>query len=383
MKFLKVIFILNILYCYPIQIVYAKNDTLHSTQYILYNRNDENIITSNNEQSQIDPNIFTQWLSALLIIENTRHYDKEFSLSFNDFNTTFTSELGLGEYISVQDALFSILMNHDGSATSAAARHMAGSNQEFIRLLNKKAKNSGMKNTNFTNATGDREFNQYTTLEDLAILVHHALNNDIFNKILSMQEYTFTSNIQTHTLINEEYNLFENKNIYGVTKFQLADSLYGVVSAYKYDIKEYIYIALSDKLDNCIEDTKNIYTYTASSQHFITPLKKENVIGNISLGFYLKRNIPIVLQDNITILTNKETDLSTLSYEFTPNINSILIFPNSFIGTINIYKDDILIKSSSIHSSKLYISYELYFLILIEICTICFAFYKKHSNNAK
>lgn len=378
MKLRNIFLCIVILLYRPLQTISAKGDNLHSNQYILYNRNDESIISSKNGVSQIDPNIFTQWLSALLIIENTRHYDKEFSLGFNDFNTTFTSELGLGEYISVQDALFGILLTQDGSLANACGRHMAGSEQEFIRLLNKKAKSIGMKYTNFVNITGDREYDQYTTLQDLTILVHHAFQNNTFRKIISMEEYTFTTNYETHTLTNKGYNIFKNKNIYGTTEFQLSNSLYGIVSAYKEDNKEYLFVTLSDQENDCIEDTESIYTQTASSQHFIAPLKKENVIGNISLGLYLKRNIPIILQEDITILTNINIQLNELEYEFISNINPILILPNSNIGTVNIYKGNKLVKTSTITSSKLYISYGLYIVLAIVLCILCFVIYKKY-----
>ncbi len=381
MKHLKIFYILLVL-VYSFHPIMAKNIQLSSNQYILFNRNDENIITSSSPSTKVDPSIFTQWLSSLLIIENTRHFDKEFSLNLLDFQTYHESELKIGEVLNVQDALFAILLNHDGSATNAAARHMAGTNQEFIRLLNKKAKSIGMTHTNFTNVTGVIDYNQYTTLEDLAILVHYALNNDIFYKIISMKEYTFTTNIQKHSLINEGYNVFEEKNIYAVSEFHSSNSLYGIVSAYKHDNKEYIFISLSNQKKDCIEDTELIYAQTASSQHFITPLKKENIVGTISLGFYLKRNIPIILEDDITILINKEIALSSLTYEFIPTINPILIYPDTSVGIVKIYQNNEIIKTSKVYSSKLYLSYEVYIFIFSFISIIFIMIYvlKKRNN---
>lgn len=381
MKLKNTLLCITIIICSPLQIISAKDAIINSNLYILYNRNDESIIVSENEQYEIAPTIFTQWLSALLIIENTRHYDKEFSIGFNDYGTAFTSDLTVGEYITVQDALFGMLLGHDGSIANACGRHMAGSEQEFIRLLNQKAKSIGMQNTNFTNITGDSDFYQYTTLQDLAILIDYAFKNDTFKKIITMEEYTFTTNYGTHTFINQGYSLIKNENIYGTTEFQISNSLYGIVSAYEKDDKKYLFISLSNQQEDCINDTEVIYTQTSDSQQFLTPLRQDDKIASISLGFYLKRNIPVILQEDITILTDIETEFKDLEYEFISNSNPILILPNSTIGTVNIYQNDIVIKSIEIQSSRLYVSYELYGLFVAILFIICIIFYKGYSKN--
>ena len=61
--------------------------------------------------------------------------------------------------------------------------------QAFVELMNEKAKDLGMNNTHFMNATGLHNESHYTTVKDIGILLQYALKNQTFNDIFQSRSY--------------------------------------------------------------------------------------------------------------------------------------------------------------------------------------------------
>lgn len=72
----------------------------------------------------------------------------------------------------------------------AVAEHVAGSTEEFVSLMNEKAKLIGAKHTNYTNPHGLDTEENYCTAYDLAIITRYAIQNEEFNKIISTESIT-------------------------------------------------------------------------------------------------------------------------------------------------------------------------------------------------
>ena len=67
-------------------------------------------------------------------------------------------------------------------ATYALAERVAGTEEAFVNLMNKKAKALGLKNTNFKNCMGFDEENHYSTAYDMAIIAKELITHEqIFN----------------------------------------------------------------------------------------------------------------------------------------------------------------------------------------------------------
>lgn len=86
--------------------------------------------------------------------------------------------------MTVSDLLHLALMNSINSAAVALAEATAGSEQEFVTLMNRKAKEIGANNTLFANASGLPKGTQYTTASDLALIMKTALSYPLIREIL-------------------------------------------------------------------------------------------------------------------------------------------------------------------------------------------------------
>ncbi len=101
--------------------------------------------------------------------------------------------LKVDEKITVKNLLYLLLVDSSNDAAVALAEHIAGSENEFVRLMNEKAKALNLRNTHFANSTGlDKESN-YSTAYDLAKLTEHALGKPLLWNIMRVQNLDVSS----------------------------------------------------------------------------------------------------------------------------------------------------------------------------------------------
>jgi D-alanyl-D-alanine carboxypeptidase (penicillin-binding protein 5/6) len=96
-----------------------------------------------------------------------------------------------GETRTLHEMLIAIAVGSGNDASVAVGEYLAGSNDEFIKMMNEKAKEIGMKNTNFVNCHGLHDENHYTSAADMAKLAFYALSVPKFLDYTSIYEYDF------------------------------------------------------------------------------------------------------------------------------------------------------------------------------------------------
>jgi len=94
------------------------------------------------------------------------------------------------EKVKAKDALYGIMLPSGAESSIAIAEYISGSEDNFVKLMNEKAKELGMKNTHFTNVTGLHNNNHYTTVFDLSLLLDYALEDEIFRTIFTTERYS-------------------------------------------------------------------------------------------------------------------------------------------------------------------------------------------------
>ncbi len=129
------------------------------------------------------PASVTKVMTMLLIMEaieaGTLSYDDMISASANAASMGGSQVyLKEGEQFSVTDMLKSITMASANDACVAMAEHIAGSEEAFVAMMNDKAKQLGMVNTNFENTNGldDTVTNHYTSARDIALMSRELIN---------------------------------------------------------------------------------------------------------------------------------------------------------------------------------------------------------------
>ena len=82
-----------------------------------------------------------------------------------------------GSYIKVEDAILALIIKSANDVATVVSENISGSEQEFSKLMTEYARNLGMNNTNFKNASGLHNKSQLTTARDIATLSHALIKN--------------------------------------------------------------------------------------------------------------------------------------------------------------------------------------------------------------
>ena len=152
-----------------------------SVSYLLYSPLTGRVYYANNPTTKIYPASFTKLMTAIVALD-TASVNQLISTTTNSI-TKEPTVLGLkiNEQLSVSELIRGSISTSANDAAATLADGIStiyGQNLDyFISLMNQKAKLMNMNNTHFINAEGYHDDNQYSTLEDLYILVHNVQQN--------------------------------------------------------------------------------------------------------------------------------------------------------------------------------------------------------------
>ena len=193
------------LFSIPTQAISARSAVVVdcTTGRILYSRNcdEKSLIAST-----------TKIMTALVVCEQCNVLDRVMIPSEAVGIEGSSLYLKTGEILTVQELLYGMMLHSGNDAATALAIYCAGTVEEFAQRMNDKARGLGMKNSHFVNPHGLDSADHYSTAEDLAILTSYAMENPIFQKVVS----TKTINIGQRQLRNHNKLLWQLDYVDGV-----------------------------------------------------------------------------------------------------------------------------------------------------------------------
>lgn len=114
-----------------------------------------------------------------------------------------------GDKISLHHLLYGLMLNSGNDAAMAIAEHISKSEEDFVVLMNKKAKELKLHNTQFSNSSGLPDKDHYSTAYDMATLMSYALQNEAFAEIVATKEYKIESESSVTHLRNHNKLLWK------------------------------------------------------------------------------------------------------------------------------------------------------------------------------
>jgi len=172
------------------------------------------VLYCKNPNRRLSPASTVKIMTALAVL-------KEFQLENKVMVTEFAASMepskvyiAEGESYLVKDLLKGLLLNSGNDASVALAEGIAGSEDRFIKIMNKTAKSIGAKSTSFKNSNGLPAKGQYSTAYDLSLIVREAMKNKNFVDIMNMK-YSKIKEINTGREIklkSHNKNLWKDKD---------------------------------------------------------------------------------------------------------------------------------------------------------------------------
>lgn len=154
------------------------------------------VIYSRRAKSRFYPASTVKLLTGLVVLDNMK-LDDRVRISRNAASVEPTrAGLTEGAYYTVEDLLSVLLATSANDAGVALAEAVAGSEKDFAKIMNEKAKRLGAKRSNFTNSTGLPDEKQLTTAYDMSIITRAAFSNSFIYSVMGKKYVTIKGSDQ-------------------------------------------------------------------------------------------------------------------------------------------------------------------------------------------
>jgi D-alanyl-D-alanine carboxypeptidase (penicillin-binding protein 5/6) len=290
-------------------------------------------------------------MTALILYENNE-LNELVSIKYPD-SYNFEGKvayLTTGEKVSVEQLLEFLLVYSANDSAYATAMHVSNSVEEFVKLMNTRAKKLNMINTNFQNPDGLDQENHYTTINDLLLLSEYILRNTKLIDITNKSKFYYEQNGEVYKY--ENTNLIIKNGFQGLKTGWTSKAGLTFIGYNQENNRNIITIVnrslVDDNKKNHFEDTLFLYNESLENfQDYLLLSKSEYVYKNInSYGFtFHSYNYDIVKFGNINI--SKKIHLKTID-------RSELSFANNFDDEsikINLFKSENSIKYNFLMSN--------------------------------
>lgn len=172
---------------------FVSAQTVVASRAILVAVGQEAPLFSKNADVRHAPASLTKVLTVVLAIESGR-LDDEITVSATaPYAGGSSLYIKAGEVYSMRDLLYASVLISANDATAAIAEHLGGSISGFAEMMNLRAQELGMTNSQFRNPHGMPDNGQYSTAKDLSILGVHAASVPLYLEIASTKRYTLAN----------------------------------------------------------------------------------------------------------------------------------------------------------------------------------------------
>ncbi|MGL4730947.1 MAG: D-alanyl-D-alanine carboxypeptidase family protein [Clostridium sp.] len=300
------------------------------------------VLYGKNENVKYPPASPTKLMTALLTLENC---DLDEKVTISELPPTIEGSkiyIDKDEVLTVRELLYSLIMVSANDCATALAEHIGGSVDNFAKMMNKRAKELGCKNTNFTNPHGLYEKNHRTTAYDLALMEKELLKNPTYLEI-SKTKNTFlepTNKFKEKRPLWNDNRLVQPTSEYYYEPCLAAktgftdESLHSFVASARKGNETFIVSLLRDQNKTYFKDSRELFEWAFKNFQTVQLYEKNDSITEYKSKDGL--SIPLLAGQNLYYtkdLTLKEEPKITYNID---NIKNSAILAGQKVGYIHL-----------------------------------------------
>jgi len=322
----------------------------------------EEVLFEKNKEQKISPASITKIMTAIvafdLIKKGDLKLEEKFKVSKNAWRMSskgFSSMFIMpNDRVSVENLLKGIIIVSGNDACIALAEGIAGTEEEFVNMMNNMAEKIGLSNTRFANSSGIYDGNNYSTVEDIAKMSIYLINNfPNLYKYYSKKEFTWdrTGGVPI-TQGNRNPILYKDMGADGIKTGYLNNSGYSLAATIKKNDRRILSVVSGTDSKNArSRETVRLLSY-AENRFDLLKINKIDKNYNIKTWNLKQKTVQLELKNNIylTIPKRKKNKLK-IEIDHEKDILSRELKKGSPVSKLNIYYDNNLIKSETLYSS--------------------------------
>lgn len=310
------------------------------------------ILFQKNKDEKLAPASMTKMMSMLLIMEEIENGN----LKWDEMITTSekASSMGgsqiflkVGEKMTVEDLLKGVAIASGNDAVVALAERVSGSEEQFVKRMNTRAQDLGLKNTNFINATGLTADNHYSSAYDMSLIAKELVKHEkILEFTSTYEDYLRKDTKSPFWLVNTNRLVRFKEGVDGLKTGFTDEAGYCLTATMKKDNMRLITVVMKEEnTSKRSADTTKMLDYGFNIYMVQTILDEKTTIEKKKVELGKTLTTEIVPKENITILNKKSDDQKNITYK--TNINKIIapVKKGDKVGTIDIIEDNNIIST--------------------------------------
>jgi D-alanyl-D-alanine carboxypeptidase (penicillin-binding protein 5/6) len=329
-------------------VIYAEDLNLaeNAKSAILIEASTGEILYSKNQNERLAPASMTKIMSLILIMDNI----EKGNLKWDDMVVVSKNAASMGgsqifleanEKMSVEDLIKGICVASGNDATVALAEKIAGTEGAFVKLMNKKAKELGLNNTNFVNSTGLDAEGHYSTAYDMAMMAKELVK---YEKILEFssiyEDYLRKDSNKSFWLVNTNKLVKFYSYIDGLKTGFTSNAGYCLTATGKKKNMRLISVVMGEEsTDRRSADTLAMLDYGFNMYNIDKVVDSKKTIGRIKVNMGDSEYADIVSKKDITVLNNSQKEKRNITYEIETDNIVAPVKVGDTVGKISVYEN--------------------------------------------
>ena len=361
MKFFKIFFVISIFLL--IQQKVHSNIQVDANYVILQDHLSGKILYEKDADGRIYPASMTKIMTAIIAFDLLKKgetsldemitiSEKAWRMSQSGYSSMF---IMLNDQVSVEDLLKGIIIISGNDACVALAEGLTGTEEDFVILMNEKAEELGLENTNFNNSSGINDVNNYSTVRDILIMSRYMIQN--YPEYYSyFKDTSFTwdrTGGDPITQGNRNPLLYKNIGVDGIKTGFLTVEKYSLASSMKVYQRRITAVVSGFKTKNSrSRESAKLLNWGLRKFDTIQVARKDTVITNLKVWMGKKDSVAAVPSEDVflTIPKRKKRIIKAI-IEYQGPIEAP-VKKGDKIGSLNIYVSGELKKQIDILSNE-------------------------------
>ena len=310
------------------------------------------VLFEKNSHEKLHPASMTKMMSMLLILENIEkgviNWDDIVTVSSNASSMGGSQILlETGEQMSVSDLFKGIAVASGNDAVVAMAEKIAGTQEEFVNMMNKRANELGLTDTNFKNCHGLDDANHYSSASDMAKIAMELVKHEkLFEYTSIYEDYLRENTDRKFWLVNTNKLVRFYSGVDGLKTGYTKEAGYCLTATAKRNGMRIIAVVMGEPESSVrSSEVSSMLDYAFAQYELESFLSTDSKLDTVYINKAHKENFNVVPKEDVTILNKKLEDKKNATYELKMDSYKLPIKKGDRVGSLNVYVDGNLYRS--------------------------------------
>ncbi len=328
------------------------------------------IIYEKNASEELPMASMTKMMTLLLIMDNidsgNLKWDEKVTAS--EYAASMGGSqifLEVGEQMTVEDLVKGICIGSGNDAAVAMAERIGGTEENFVKMMNEKAKELGLQHTHFMNACGLDADNHYSSAYDMATIAKELIKHEkILEYTGTYEDYLRKNTEKSFWLVNTNKLVRYYQGVDGLKTGYTKTAGYCITTTAKRNDMRLITVVMNEPSSSIRNsETTAMLDYGFNTYQIDTIISKDTILSKEKVMLGETKQVEVIPKEDVNILNSKTGTKRNVTYKIKLEDIKAPVKVGDTVGKINIIEDDKVIMTidatvkKNVDKANLLISY--------------------------